>query len=160
MLPQEDEVITVRMHPASLLGPVGLVFAGLIVAVILSTVIAGGGYVIDVIWIAWGLLVLLLIQKIASWFITCYAVTSHRMFRQKGGLVLRQISAIPWKKVTQVTFQRPATGRHFDYGKFVVTFGYEQQPWETWSMQFVPHPEQFYAEVHKLLFPDTDKGDD
>jgi len=159
LLPQEDAVLTVRRHPAILLGPIGLVLAGLIVAVLLSTVIAGGGYAIDIIWLAWGLLMLGLILKMAYWFTTYYAVTSYRMLRAKG-LLVRKVSMMPLKKVTDVTIQRPARGRHFDYGKLVVTFGYEQRLWKEWNIEFVPHPEQVYAEVRRVLFPDKDKGDD
>ena len=79
------------MHPAVLLGPVGVIFVGLIVAVLLSTVIAGSGYVIDIIWLAWGLLMLGLILRIASWLTTYYVVTSLRMLRQKGLLVRKTL---------------------------------------------------------------------
>ena len=67
---------------------------------------------------------------------------------------------MPLKKVTDVTFQRLATGHRFDYGELVVTFGYEPELWKGWNIEFAPHPEQLYAEVRKVLFPDTDKGDD
>ena len=152
-------MITVRMHPAVLLGPVGVVLVGLIVAVLLSIVIAGSGYVIDIIWLSWGLLMLGLILRIASWLNTYYAVTSLRMLRQKG-LLVTKVWMMPLKKVTDVTFQRSATGRRFDYGELVVTFGFEQELSETWNIEFAPHPEQVYTEVRKVLFPDTDKGDD
>jgi len=159
LLPQEDEVLTVRMHPAILLGPVALVLAGLIVSVVLSTMLAGSGYVIDIIWLAQGLLMFGLILRIAYWFTTGYAVTSYRMLRAKG-LVIRKVWMMPLKKVTDVTFQRSARGRHFDYGRLVVTFGYEQRLWKEWNIEFAPHPEQIYAEMHRVLFPDKDKGDD
>jgi len=159
LLPMEDVVLTVRGHPAVLIGPVGIALAGLIVAVLLSATITGGGNVILVIWIAWGLLMLGLIVKVAYWFSTGYAVTQQRVLQAKGFL-FPKVWMMPLKKVTDVTFQRSARGRHFDYGKLVVKFGFEQELWDEWSMEFVPHPEQAYAKVRRVLFPDYDKGDD
>lgn len=152
-------MLSVRMHPAILLGPAALVLAGLIVSVLLSVILAGSGYVIDIIWLAWGLLMLGLILRIAYWFTTGYAVTSARMLRQKG-LLFRRVWMMPLKKVTDVTFQRSTRGRHFDYGRLVVTFGYEQILPNEWNIEFAPHPEQIYAEIRRVLFPDKDKGDD
>jgi Bacterial PH domain len=159
LLPQEDEVLAIRMHPAILLAPATLVVAGLIVSVLLSTILAGSGYVIDIIWLAWGLLMLGLILRIASWFTTAYAVTSYRVLRAKG-LLIRKVWMMPLKKITDVTFQRSARGRRLDYGRLVVEFGYEQRLWKEWNIEFAPHPEQIYAEMRRVLFPEKDKGDD
>lgn len=155
LLPLEDELLSTRMHPRILLAPVGVVLAGLITAALLNSMLSGNGYAIDVIWLVWAILMLWLVLKIAYWFTTWYAVTSYRLLHAKG-LVLRKVSMMPLKRITSMTVQRPAKTRHFDYGKLATTIGRDQRLSEKWSIEFIPHPDEIYAEIRKVLFPDWD----
>jgi len=54
LLPNEQQVITVRRHPAILIGPSILALAGLLAAgVLTATVLHGNRPLITAIWIAW-----------------------------------------------------------------------------------------------------------
>jgi len=148
LLPNEDPVVWVRLHPAILLGPVSLVLLGLVVAVLLTSVIGGSGLLLDLIWLAWGVLLLGLIWKVAKWSVDFYVVTRKRMLLITG-LLTRDVAFMPLEKVTDMSFQRSAKGRLFRYGKFVVESAGAQQALR--EVDFVPWPEQLYLEVTGLL---------
>ena len=156
LLPHEHQVITVRMHPAMLLGPISLVLAGLVVAGLLSSVAHGGA--LDLIWLAWGLLLLRLIWKVANWSVDYFVVTSQRMLLTTG-LVTRKVAMMPLVKVTDMSFQRSSVGRLLGYGEFILESAGQDQAFRT--VRFVPYPEQLYLEVCGLIFPNKkDEGDD
>jgi len=142
-----------------LLGPIGLVLAGLVVAGLLSSSVAhGNGGALDIIWLAWSLLLLRLIWKVANWSVDYFVVTSQRMLLVTG-LVLRRVAMMPLTKVTDMTFKRSATGRLLGYGEFVVESAGQDQALS--NVPFVPYPEQLYLEVCGLIFPSKkDEGDD
>jgi hypothetical protein len=80
MQPGESLVLTVRMHPAILLRPIVLTLTGLIIAALLSVSgLNGIGLVLDIIWLAWGALLLGLAWKIADWSVEYLVVTSRRI---------------------------------------------------------------------------------
>lgn len=158
LLPNEQQVITVRMHPAMLLGPVSLVLLGLVVAGLLSGSVAHGSTALDIIWLAWSLLLLRLIWKVANWSVDYFVVTSQRMLLVKG-LILRKVAMMPLNKVTDMTFQRDAKGRLLGYGEFIIESAGQDQALS--KVPFIPYPEQLYLEVCGLLFPSKkDEGDD
>ena len=157
LLPHEHQVITVRMHPAMLLGPISLVLAGLVVAGLLSSVAHSSG-ALDLIWLAWGLLLLRLIWKVANWSVDYFVVTSQRMLLTTG-LVTRKVAMMPLVKVTDMSFQRSSVGRLLGYGEFILESAGQDQAFRT--VRFVPYPEQLYLEVCGLIFPNKkDEGDD
>ncbi len=159
LLPHEHQVITVRMHPAMLLGPITLVLVGLVVAGLLSGSVAhGNGSALDLIWLVWGLLLLRLIWKVANWSVDYFVVTSQRMLLTTG-ILTRKVAMMPLVKVTDMSFQRSATGRLLGYGEFILESAGQDQAFRT--VPFVPYPEQLYLEVCGLIFPSKqDEGDD
>src|SRR6266581_66629 len=65
LLPNEQQVITVRRHPAVLIGPSVLTLGGLIVAgVLTATVLHGNGALVTVVWVAWLVLFVRMIWKV------------------------------------------------------------------------------------------------
>jgi membrane protein YdbS with pleckstrin-like domain len=155
LLPREQSVITVRMHPAMLLGPIALTLGGLVVAGLLSSTIAhGNNSALDIIWIAWGLLLLYLIWKVADWSVEYFTVTDKRMILAKG-LIVRNVAMMPLTKVTDMSFQRSAMGRLFGYGEFIVESAGQDQALR--NVDYLPYPEQLYLEVCGLLFPTDEK---
>lgn len=159
LLPHEHQVITVRMHPAMLLGPIILVLAGLVVAGLLSGSVAhGNGGALNIIWLAWGLLLLRLIWKVANWSVDYFVVTSQRMLLTTG-IFTRKVNMMPLVKVTDMSFQRSAAGRLFGYGTFILESAGQDQALR--NVDFLPYPEQLYLEVCGLIFPSKkDEGDD
>jgi uncharacterized membrane protein YdbT with pleckstrin-like domain len=110
-----------------------------------------------VIWIIWGLVFIRLIIKVIEWAETYFVVTSQR-FILATGLVTRQVKMMPLAKVTDMTFERSATGRILGYGEFILESAGQNQALE--RIKHLPYPEQLYLEVCGLIFKDTGDGGD
>jgi uncharacterized membrane protein YdbT with pleckstrin-like domain len=158
LLPHEQQVITVRKHPAVLINPVAAVLGGLVAAGVLSGSIArGNNLVLDLIWLGWGFLLLRLIWRVANWSVDYFVVTSARMLYTTG-ILTRKVAMMPLTKVTDMSFQRSATGRMFGFGSFIVESAGQDQALRV--VTYVPYPEQLYLEVCGLIFPNKGDGDD
>lgn len=158
LLPHEEQVITVRKHPAVLEGPISAALAGLVVAAVLSdTVLRNSSTAIAAVWIIWGLLFLWLLWRAAHWAVEYFVVTSQRMILTSG-LFTRKVAMMPLVKVTDMSFQRSLLGRLLGYGEFILESAGQDQALRT--VDHVPYPEQLYLEVCGLIFPGRDVGDD
>src|SRR6266567_9310827 len=104
LLPHEQQVITVRRHPAVLMGPIALTVAGLIAAAVLSdTLFRSNSTLMAAAWIAWAVLLVRLLWKAACWAVDYFVVTSQRMLLTSG-LVTRKVAMMPLGKVTDMSF--------------------------------------------------------
>jgi membrane protein YdbS with pleckstrin-like domain len=119
LLPHERRVITVRFHPAVLIKPVALALAGLAVAGLLSTITHLDGAVLLVIWLAWLILLIRLLYRIYVWLEDYFVVTSQRLLLATG-VLKKSVNMMPLTKVTDMRFERSATGRLLGYGTFIV----------------------------------------
>jgi uncharacterized membrane protein YdbT with pleckstrin-like domain len=154
LLPHEQQVITIRRHPAVLLGPVGIVLGSLIAAGILSnTSIVTGGAVLAVIWWLWLLVLVWFVWKVAEWSVDYFVITSARLLGTNG-LITRQVNMMPLGKVTDMRFERTLLGRLLGYGTFVMESAGQDQALS--KIDFIPYPEQLYLEVVGLIFPDKE----
>jgi hypothetical protein len=156
LLPSERQVITVHYHPAVLVGPVGLAIAGLVAAVVSSSISAFSSDALLIIWLAWGLLLLYAIGKILGWIGSYFALTSQRLVVVKG-LLTRDVISMPNVKVTSTRFRRPFMGRVLGYGQFIIEAD-RTQP--VWTINFMPYPEQLYLEITGLGLPGSGPGPD
>jgi membrane protein YdbS with pleckstrin-like domain len=151
LLPREDRVITVRKHPAVLMGPIAITLGGILVALVLATTILS--QVHGAIWVlllaCLGLLVYLG-YKTWEWSEDYFVVTSQRML-QANGVFTRKIAMMPLTKVTDMSFQRSQTGRLLGYGSFILESAGQDQALRT--IDHVPYPEQLYLEICGLIFP-------
>lgn len=158
LLPHEQQVITVRRHPAVLIGPALLTLGGLIAAVVLSyTVLKDQAWLVYLVWIGSGILLARLIWKAMGWAVDYFVVTSQRMITTSGVLT-RRVAMMPLAKITDMSFQRSFWGRLFGYGDFILESAGQDQPLRI--VDHVPYPEQLYLEVCNLIFPSRDHGDD
>jgi membrane protein YdbS with pleckstrin-like domain len=158
LLPHEQQVITVRRHPAVLSGPILLTLGGLILAAVLSdTILQHQSTALLIVWLIWGIVLLWFIGKIATWAVDYFVVTSHRMILTSG-LVTRKVAMMPLVKVTDMTFQRSFLGRLLGYGTFILESAGQDQALST--VDHIPYPEQLYLEVCALIFPSKDPSDD
>jgi uncharacterized membrane protein YdbT with pleckstrin-like domain len=158
LLPHERQVITVHQHPAILIRPIFEVLIGLAIAGWLSNSIANGnGTAILVIWILWGLVLLRLAIKVWEWVETYFVVTSQR-FLLASGIVTRKVNMMPLAKVTDMSFQRSATGRLLGYGEFILESAGQDQALT--NVDYLPYPEQLYLEVCGLIFKDKEDSPD
>ncbi|GAA3120239.1 PH domain-containing protein [Nonomuraea salmonea] len=153
LLPQEQQVIMVRRHPAILLRPVAEVLGGLIVAGLLSRFFGGGeagGTALVVVWWLWLLLLIRFVWKVAEWSVDYFVVTSKRMLLTTG-LITRKVAMMPLGKVTDMSFQRSLLGRMLGYGEFILESAGQDQALST--VEYIPYPETLYLEVCQMLFP-------
>ena len=158
LLPHERQVITVHQHPAILIRPIFEVLIGLAIAGWLTVAFAkNNGVAVLIIWILWGLVFLRLVWKVFEWGETYFVVTSQR-FILATGLVTRQVKMMPLAKVTDMTFERSATGRILGYGEFILESAGQNPALE--RIKHLPYPEQLYLEVCGLIFKDTGDGGD
>jgi uncharacterized membrane protein YdbT with pleckstrin-like domain len=156
LLPHEQQVITVRRHPAVLMGPALLTLGGLIVAVVLSeTVLRHQAWLMYLIWIGCGILLARLIWKAMGWAVDYFVVTSQRMILTSGVLT-RRVAMMPLAKITDMSFQRSFWGRLFGYGDFILESAGQDQALRI--VDHIPYPEQLYLEVCNLIFPSRDHG--
>jgi len=157
LLPHEQEVITVRKHPAVLLAPLAWAVLGLIVAAVLSeSLFRHSSALTWIVWGVWGLVFLRFLWAAINWSVDYFVVTSHR-FILTSGLFSRNVAMMPLVKVTDMTFRRSALGRILGYGTFILESAGQDQALST--VDHIPYPEQLYLEVCSLIFPNKDGGD-
>ena len=157
LLPHERRVITVRFHPAILIGPVAVTLGGLAVAGLVSTLLHVSSTVLLVIWLLWLLLVIRLLFKIYQWLEDYFVVTSARLLLATG-VFKKTVNMMPLGKVTDMRFERSPTGRLFGFGTFIVESAGQDQALH--RIDHLPYPEQLYIEVCGLIFKDPGSGDD
>jgi hypothetical protein len=145
LLPQERSVITVRMHPAALAGPLILAGGGLLAARKLTNRSARP----DVVWGAYLLVSLYSLYRVAAWPVTYLAVTSERMVLIRG-LISRTAAAMPLDKVTGLTLRRTVLGRLLGHGTLIADCPGRRQAFR--KLRYVPYPEQLYLEISGLLW--------
>jgi uncharacterized membrane protein YdbT with pleckstrin-like domain len=157
LLPHEQEVITVRKHPAVLLAPVAWAVIGLIIAALLSdTLLRHDSALTWIVWAIWGLVFLRFLWAAVNWAVDYFVVTSHR-FIQTSGLLSRKVAMMPLVKVTDMTFERSFLGRLLGYGTFILESAGQDQALS--RVDHIPYPEQLYLEVCALIFPQKDSDD-
>ena len=157
LLPHEQEVITVRKHPAVLLAPLAWAVLGLIVAAVLSeSLFRHSSALTWIVWGVWGLVFLRFLWYAFQWAVDYFIVTSHR-FILTSGVFSRRVAMMPLVKVTDMTFRRSALGRILGYGTFILESAGQDQALST--VDHIPYPEQLYLEVCSLIFPNKDGGD-
>ena len=159
LLPHEHQVITVRKHPAVLIGPIAISLAGLVIAAVISTTVARhNSGVVGFVWIAWAVVLLWLVYKVWEWSQDYFIVTSRRMLLATG-VITRKVAMMPLVKVTDMSFQRSSLGRLLGYGEFILESAGQDQALR--RVDHIPYPEQLYLEVCGLIFPGRkDDGDD
>jgi len=157
LLPHEQEVITVRKHPAVLLAPVAWAVLGLVAAALLSeTLFRHSSTLTWLAWAAWGLVFLRFLWAALNWAVDYFVITSRR-FIETSGVFTRNVAMMPMVKVTDMTFRQTFLGRIFGYGTFDLESAGQDQALK--NVDFIPYPEQLYLEVCELLFPNQDGGD-
>ena len=157
LLPHERRVITVRFHPAVLIRPVAETLGGLALAGLISTIARLNSTVLLVVWLAWLILVIRLLFCIYSWLEDYFVVTSQRLLLAEG-VFKKTVNMMPLGKVTDMRFERSATGRLLGFGTFIVESAGQDQALH--KIDHLPYPEQLYIEVCGLIFKDPGSGDD
>ena len=146
LLPHERSCITVRIHPATLAGPLILVSGGLVAA----GELARRSVRPKIVWGAYLPVLLYFLQRVAARQATYFTVTDNRMILVSG-FVVRKVAMMPLTRVTDMSFRRSALGRLLGYGEFIIESAGQEQALHT--INFLPYSEQLYLEVCGLVFP-------
>ncbi len=151
LLPRENQVITVRKHPAVLMRPIAFALGGILLALVLgTTVLLHVPHAFWILFIGCVILLLNLGYRTWEWSEDYFVVTSERML-QASGVFVRKIAMMPLVKVTDMSFQRSAGGRLLGYGTFILESAGQDQALR--RIDHVPYPEQLYLEICALIFP-------
>jgi hypothetical protein len=142
LLPHEQEVITLRRHPA-LLFPWAAAFIGGLLVTIAMTSIAHEGTVQLVAWLLTAFLGVEMVVAALRWGTTFIVFTSHRLLICSGATG-RRITEKPLTSLKGIGLHQPPSGQIFGYGTF-------ELPDRT-SISYMPYPEQIYLEVLALLY--------
>lgn len=154
LLPSERPVIQVRRHWAMLAGDtiqtVLLLIGGIFLISVFSAVaflhmLAVYFTVFVVVRWAW---------IMADWYVERFIVTDKRVLLITG-IASRKVAIMPLVKVTDLTYNRSATGLTFGYGEFVVESAGQDQALS--RVNYIPQPEKLYIQMSELLFG-GDKG--
>jgi uncharacterized membrane protein YdbT with pleckstrin-like domain len=158
LLPHERQVISVHQHPAVLIRQIFEVLVGLAIAGWISNSFThGNSTAILIIWLLWALLLLRLAWKVLDWSLTYFVITSQRLLLTQGFLK-RKVDMMPLTKVTDMSFNRSATGQLLGFGEFIVESAGQDQALR--HIEYLPYPEQLYLEVCGLIFKDKEESPD
>ena len=150
LMPNEQVVTAVRMHPVAVISPVLLILGGAILAGLLSGAADGNGGLILVIWLLWGMLFVWQGWKVATWWRRYFAVTENRLMLVTS-LLGTDVAMMPLAKVTDMRLRRSTFGRMLGYGEFIVESAGQEQALS--RIRFVPDPSQMYQKILSLTFP-------
>jgi uncharacterized membrane protein YdbT with pleckstrin-like domain len=152
LLPTERRVIRVRRHWTYVLWDVFEAMALLAVAVMLSYLLPGGAWLFqNVLWYAALLVVLRFAYIVIDWWVERIVVTDKR-FMLITGVFTNRVAMMPITKVTDLTYERTATGRMFGYGTLIVESAGQIQALN--RVEFLPRPELVYDAISELVFGD------
>ncbi len=159
LLEGEEVVIATRRHWASLVEPVAkslpvLVLGGWVLTLDpdnrftsitgLLLLVAGLGYL--------GL-------RGAEWYMRHFIVTPRRMLLTSG-VIVRTVTLLPRRRITDLTWQETLFGQLLGYGTFRIESAGQAQALS--RVTFLPHADVLYRKFSELLFPgdNGDGGDD
>jgi hypothetical protein len=151
LMPSEQVVTRVRMHPIAIVRPAVLILAGLIgVGIVTGNSGSGSSGFTKIIWILWFVLFVWQGWKIANWWRRYFVVTENRLMLVSG-IFDRDAGMMPLAKVTDMRLHQSTAGRMFGYGEFIVESAGQEQALS--KVPFVPYPKEMYQEILALIFP-------
>lgn len=149
LLRDERVVVAVRRH-VLVLGAALAETLGFIAAVVMLQFLLDYARWINTVA---GLVMLAALLRLAylvlEWRMERFVVTTQRMMLLSG-VINRRIAAIPLRKVTDLTFDKPLVGQIFGYGTFVIESAGQDQAMS--RIAFLPRANFLYIEVSDLLF--------
>jgi hypothetical protein len=147
LLPHEDQVITVRQHPARLFAPAAAAMGGLLAAVIVTSALHSSWPVHLVVWVLTVFLFVEWLVAVLRWTASFTVVTGERIILTFGVLD-RRVAMVPISSITNITFDRSSHGSMLGYGRFIIQSSQGRS-----IIDYVPYPEQLYLEIIALVFP-------
>jgi uncharacterized membrane protein YdbT with pleckstrin-like domain len=152
LLPTERRVIRVRRHWSFVAWDVFEAAALLAVAVMVSYLLpVDSGIFQNILWYAALLVVLRFAYVVVDWWVERIVVTDKR-FMLITGVFTTRVAMMPISKVTDLTYERSATGRLFGFGTLVVESAGQIQALN--RIEYLPRPERVYDAISELVFGD------
>jgi hypothetical protein len=155
LLDTERRVIRIRRHWAVLIWDTFEAAALLAICVLVSYLLPPSMWVVqNVLWYAALFVVLRFAYKVMEWWVERLVVTNKR-FVMTTGVFTNKVLMMPITKVTDLTFERTATGRMMGYGTIVVESAGQIQALN--KIDYLPQPEAFFDTISELVFGDKEK---
>ena len=154
LLPTERPVINIRRHWAVLASATIQSLLLFVLGVLIARALSAFDFAQMVAIYFCVFVVVRWLWIIADWYVEKLVVTDKRVLLLTG-IVTRKVAIMPLVKVTDLTFNRSATGLMLGYGQFVVETAGQDQALS--HIDFVPQPEKLYMQISELLFG-GDKG--
>jgi membrane protein YdbS with pleckstrin-like domain len=157
LLPGEEAIIATRRHWAVLVEPA---------AKALPVLVLGGWLLLlapeNHVTSAAGLLVLLaglayLSLRVAEWWMRHFIVSPRRMLLTSG-VIVRTVTLLPRRRITDLTWQETFFGQLLHYGTFRIESAGQHQALS--RVTFLPHADVLYRTISELLFPGAGPGDE
>jgi uncharacterized membrane protein YdbT with pleckstrin-like domain len=158
LLEDEEVIIATRRHWAVLVEPV---------AKSLPVLILGGWLLMlhpdNHVTSGLGLLVLLiglayLGLRSAEWYMRHFIVSRRRMLLTSG-VIVRTVTLLPRRRITDLTWQETLFGQLLGYGTFRIESAGANQALS--EVTFLPRADHLYRRISELLFPgDAGEGDE
>jgi hypothetical protein len=148
LMPNEQVVTRVRMHPIAIIRPAFLILADMMGVGFVTGI--GVGAFTKIVWILWFALFVWQGQKLVNWWRRCFVVTENRLMLVSG-IFDQDIGIMPLAEVTDIRLHLSTAGRTFGYGEFIVESAGQKQALS--YVPFLPYPMEMYQEMLALTFP-------
>jgi hypothetical protein len=151
IMPTENVVLSVRMHPVAIIRPITVIAVSLFAASIVSDIVSPAfSWIMTFTWIVWGVLFLWQCWRLVTWWRRYFVVTENRLMLITNLLVV-DVGMMPLAKVTDMRFHQTTFGRMFRYGAFIVESAGQDQALS--RVQPVPYATDVYQRILSLIFP-------
>jgi uncharacterized membrane protein YdbT with pleckstrin-like domain len=149
LLPGEDAVVATRRHWAVLIEPTARFVPVFAVGVWLLT-LDPDNRVTSVAGMALGLVALVLFGlRITEWWMRHFIVSRRRVLLTSG-VIVRTVTLLPLRRVTDLTWQETLLGQLLGYGTFRFESAGQDQALR--NLTFLPDARTRYRQVSELLF--------
>jgi hypothetical protein len=148
LLPEEEDVVTARSHPASLLQPFTLALGGILAATFVTMAHDDSRLARILAWILVGFLLFRLLFLTASWSVQVVSVTNTRLMLISGFFNVR-VTSFDVQDLRYCTFERSFGGRMLGYGTIIFDAAGRNRT----LVEFLPYPEQIYLVINGILSP-------
>jgi uncharacterized membrane protein YdbT with pleckstrin-like domain len=149
LLPTERRVIRVRNHWVSIFKDMVLTGLFLLVMVAAQSYLASGPVVDNVTFYLSLAAVIRFSVRTYEWWNERIVITDKRVMVDQG-IITRKVGMMPLSKVTDLTFERTATGRALGYGTIIVESAGQIQALN--RIDYVPSPQEVYEALSELIF--------
>jgi len=156
LLPGEEVIVATRRHWASLVEPAVKSLPALFVGGWLLTLDHDNHFTTTL-----GLLLLVaglgyLGLYVAEWYMRHFIVSPRRMLLTSG-VIVRTVTLLPRRRITDLTWQETLFGQLLGYGTFRIESAGQAQALS--RVTYLPRVDVLYRKISELLFPGDSGGD-